>query len=245
MTLGHIMTAMPVINAIPAIVRTGHQAAFTGLPTRDSVRIDGMSGRATRRLTLLCRPVYFEGMGTKGAETRQRMIEATKSSIERRGYFGTGLNQILAESGTPRGSLYFHFPGGKDELVAAAIGQAAGLVDAAMANADLTDPATAITDLITLLGDRLEASGWESGCPVATVALEIAGTNETVQRACAQVYDRWTEALRIGLHTAGHRDADDLAGSLLALIEGALLLARTQHSREPLERAARTVRALL
>ncbi|WP_280396823.1 TetR/AcrR family transcriptional regulator [Nocardia carnea] len=184
-------------------------------------------------------------MGAKGAETRQRMIEATRASIERRGYFGTGLNQILSDSGTPRGSLYFHFPGGKDELVAAAITQTSGVIDAALADADLSDPATAVTELITLLGDRLEASGWECGCPVATVALEISGTNDIVQRACAGVYERWTEALRISLHTAGHRDAEDLAVSLLALIEGALLLAQTQRDRAPLERAARIARTLL
>ncbi|MEU1982154.1 TetR/AcrR family transcriptional regulator [Nocardia sp. NPDC019395] len=184
-------------------------------------------------------------MGTKGAETRQRMIEATRSSIERRGYFGTGLNQILSDSDTPRGSLYFHFPGGKDELVAAAITQPSGVIDSAIAAADITDPAAAVTELITLLGDRLEASGWECGCPVATVALETAATNDTVQRACAQVYERWTETLRIGLHAAGYRDAEDLAVSLLALIEGALLLAQTHRDREPLNRAARVARSLL
>ncbi|MFI5717957.1 TetR/AcrR family transcriptional regulator [Nocardia sp. NPDC051750] len=184
-------------------------------------------------------------MGTKGAETRQRMIEATRASIERRGYFGTGLNQILADSDTPRGSLYFHFPGGKDELVAAAITQTSGVIDSAIAAADITDPAGAVTELIALLGNRLEASGWECGCPVATVALEIAGTNDAVQQACTQVYERWTEALRISLHTAGYRNAEDLAVSLLALIEGALLLAQTHRNREPLNRAARVARSLL
>ncbi|MGI5216923.1 TetR/AcrR family transcriptional regulator [Nocardia sp. CA-290969] len=184
-------------------------------------------------------------MGAKGAETRQRMIEATRASIERRGYFGTGLNQILADSNTPRGSLYFHFPGGKDELVAAAITQTSGVIDTAIAEADLTDPATAVTGLLTLLGDRLEASGWQCGCPVATVALEVSGTNDTVGRACAEVYERWTEALRISLHATGHRNAQDLAVSLLALIEGALLLAQTHRTREPLERAARVAQTLL
>ncbi|GGL35641.1 TetR/AcrR family transcriptional regulator [Nocardia jinanensis] len=184
-------------------------------------------------------------MGAKGAETRQRMIEATRSSIERRGYFGTGLNQILTDSETPRGSLYFHFPGGKDELVAAAVTQSSGLIDAALDAADFTDPAGAAAGLITLLADRLEASGWENGCPVATVALEVSGTNDTVQRACAQVYTRWTEALRIMLRAAGHHDAEDLAVALLALVEGALLLARTHRSRDPLDRAARVARTLL
>ncbi|TGW02048.1 TetR/AcrR family transcriptional regulator, partial [Mesorhizobium sp. M2D.F.Ca.ET.145.01.1.1] len=50
-------------------------------------------------------------------DTRTRMIEATALLLRRRGYHGTSLNDILTASGAPRGSLYFHFPGGKDQLV--------------------------------------------------------------------------------------------------------------------------------
>ena len=50
-------------------------------------------------------------------DTRIRMIEATALLLRQRGYHGTSLNDILNASGAPRGSLYFHFPGGKDQLV--------------------------------------------------------------------------------------------------------------------------------
>lgn len=184
-------------------------------------------------------------MGSKGAETRQRMVDATLGAIERRGYFGAGLTQILADSGSPRGSLYFHFPGGKDELVVAAVRQSADVVEQALSEVDVADPAAAFAAVLDFFGERLEASGWECGCPIAAVALEVAATNDAIQQACAAVFARWTEALRIGLAAAGRDDAEDLAPGLLALIEGALLLARTQRSREPLDRAARTARLLL
>lgn len=173
------------------------------------------------------------------------MIEATRASIERRGYFGTGLNQILADSDTPRGSLYFHFPGGKDELVAAAVIRSTDSIEAAIRDADITDPAAAITGLIALLSDRLEESGWARGCPIATVALEVAGDNDTVQRACAEVYERWTRAISVILRAAGRSDADDLAVALLALIEGGLILAQAQRSRAPLDSVARVARTML
>ena len=51
------------------------------------------------------------------SDTRTRMLEATARLLRQRGYHGTSLNDILAASGAPRGSLYFHFPGGKDQLV--------------------------------------------------------------------------------------------------------------------------------
>ncbi|MFC3960993.1 TetR/AcrR family transcriptional regulator [Nocardia jiangsuensis] len=184
-------------------------------------------------------------MGSKGAETRQRMVAATLASIERRGYYGAGLNQILADSGTPRGSLYFHFPGGKDELVAEAVRRAAAVVESVLADVDPSDPVGAVAAVLGAFGDRLEESGWECGCPIAAVALEVSGTHDPIQRACAEVFARWTESIRLGLVAAGRDDADDLASALLALIEGALLLAQAQRSRVPLERALRTARVLL
>jgi TetR/AcrR family transcriptional repressor of lmrAB and yxaGH operons len=184
-------------------------------------------------------------MGRKGTETRDRLLDATQELIETGGYFGTGLNQVIAASGAPRGSLYFHFPGGKDQLVGESVRRAGRAVGEALADrAGAGDSAAdAVEGLLRLLGDRLAASDWRRGCPVATVALETAATSDTLQQACAEVYASWEAALRDRL--ADRPDADDLATTVLALVEGALLLARAHRSREPLDRVARRVRALL
>jgi len=58
---------------------------------------------------------------TKGERTRKKLVDATAALLRRQGYHATGLSDIVAESGAPRGSLYFHFPGGKDELARAAL----------------------------------------------------------------------------------------------------------------------------
>ncbi|MDB1088067.1 TetR/AcrR family transcriptional regulator [Streptomyces sp. ACA25] len=184
-------------------------------------------------------------MGQKGAETRDRLLEATQESVETAGYFGTGLNQVIAASGTPRGSLYFHFPGGKDQLVAESVRRAGRTIGGTLGSPAGSGPsvAEAVDGVLRQLGDRLEQSGWRKGCPVATVALETAATSDPLQEACSEVYSSWEAALRAQL--AGHRDADDLAVTILALIEGALLLARTHRSRKPLDSVARQVGALL
>ena len=184
-------------------------------------------------------------MGQKGAETRDRLLDATQELVETGGYFGTGLNQVIAVSGAPRGSLYFHFPGGKDQLVGESVrraGRAIGDSLGGLAEAGLSVPEF-VEGVLRHLGDRLEESGWRKGCPVATVALETAATSDPLQEACSEVYTAWEEALRTQL--AGRPDADDLAVTILALVEGALLLARAHRSREPLERVARQVGALL
>ncbi|WP_067570548.1 TetR/AcrR family transcriptional regulator [Nocardia acidivorans] len=184
-------------------------------------------------------------MGQKGAETRDRLLDATQELMETSGYFGAGLNQVVAASGAPRGSLYFHFPGGKDQMVGASIRRAGTAIgDSLTALADTTGSAREfLAAILRQLGDRLEDSGWRKGCPVATVALETAATNDPLQQAVSEVYTDWETTLRTRL--ADRPDAEDLAVTLLALIEGALLLARAHRSREPLNSVARQLNTLL
>lgn len=184
-------------------------------------------------------------MGQKGAETRERLLDATQQLVEAGGYSGAGLNQVIAVSGAPRGSLYFHFPGGKDQLVGEAVRRAGGAIGSALEGLaeDSSSPAEFVEGVLRHLGDRLRESGWRKGCPVATVALETAATSDPLHQVCSEVYTSWEAALRARL--AGRPDADDLAVTILALVEGALLLARTHRSREPLDRVARRIGALL
>ncbi|MFI7275269.1 TetR/AcrR family transcriptional regulator [Streptomyces sp. NPDC049879] len=184
-------------------------------------------------------------MGQKGAETRDRLLDATRELVEAGGYSAAGLNQVIAASGAPRGSLYFHFPGGKDQLVAESVRRAGQAVGDALAGlAERDGSAAEFTGAaLRLLGDRLEESGWRRGCPVATVALETAATNDPLQQACSEVYASWERVLRDRL--ADRPDADDLAVTVLALVEGALLLARTHRSRAPLDSVARRIGVLL
>ncbi|MEV3927443.1 TetR/AcrR family transcriptional regulator [Actinomadura coerulea] len=184
-------------------------------------------------------------MGQKGAETRDRLMDATQELIEAGGYSGAGLNQVVAASGAPRGSLYFHFPHGKDQLVGESLQRAGREISEAVEGLADSSPSAAefVEAVLQHLGDRLEESGWRKGCPVATVALEMAATSDPLQEICSEVYTRWeaTLAARLG----SRADADDLSVTILALIEGALLLARSHRSREPLTCVTRQITALL
>lgn len=186
-------------------------------------------------------------MGEKGTQTRVRMLGAAQGLIESGGYHGAGLNQVLAASGAPRGSLYFHFPSGKDQLVAEALERAGQEISALVRDLADAGPDTAavVGSLLDVLADRLETSGWSKGCPVATVALEVSASNETLRQVCAEVYRSWESTLEGRLAADGHPAPQDTATAILALVEGALLLARVQRSREPFARVARAVAALL
>lgn len=184
-------------------------------------------------------------MGHKGDDTKARLLDAARDLAESGGYHAAGLNHIIANSGAPRGSVYFHFPGGKDQLISEALARSGQ--DIAWLITEVQSPTAEgyVTALIEMLADRLEASAWRKGCPVATVALDVASSNGTIQKACSAAYASWEQALQDRLAGYGCADADELATTVLALIEGALILARTRRSREPLARARHAATRLL
>ncbi|MQS10902.1 TetR family transcriptional regulator [Streptomyces kaniharaensis] len=188
-------------------------------------------------------------MGVKGEETRARLIAGTRALIEAQGYFGTGVNHIVAESGAPRGSLYFHFPEGKDQLVAAALTQAGQEIEDLLnaLAAEGVDAGALTRRLTEIFASRLERSDYAKGCPIATVALEVAGTNEPLRAVCSAVYGSWQRVLadRLEAEGFGPLEAETAAGQALALLEGAVLLASVRRSREPLDHAQHAVLHLI
>jgi TetR/AcrR family transcriptional regulator, lmrAB and yxaGH operons repressor len=174
-------------------------------------------------------------------DTRQRVVRTAAGLFRSQGYHATGLNQVLAEGGAPKGSLYFHFPGGKEQLAVEAVSLAGNDLRDALAavTAAEPDPAKALSHALELLGAQLLASDFRNGCPIATVALDAASDSEPIRAACADVYASWQQVI------AAHVGDDDLATVVLSAIEGALLLARTRRSLDPLHAVSARLGALL
>lgn len=176
-------------------------------------------------------------MGAK-TDTRERMIRAGAELLASRGYAATGMLDVIAAAKAPRGSIYFHFPEGKDQLVSEALDLSTGR---ALQRATAAVEASASTgEAIRLTGEHLakllEATGFRMGCPVATVALEIANTDNPVLDTARAFFDRWRSLyvdslIRDGVPTD---DAEGLATMILSVIEGGLLLARTASDTKPL-----------
>ncbi len=177
------------------------------------------------------------------------MLDATAQLLQKQGYAGTGLAEILEVSGAPRGSLYFHFPNGKEQLACEAL-TASGETwkkRIASAAAGIDDPGEAVAAVCTLLGDELEASAWELGCPIATVALEAAGASEALRKTCAAHFAGWETIVATRLVAGGFDETAARIAATVAVsaIEGALLLARVYRSRAPLEHVSIALRAQL
>jgi TetR/AcrR family transcriptional repressor of lmrAB and yxaGH operons len=181
--------------------------------------------------------------------TRQQIIETTSALLERQGFHATGLNQIVAESETPRGSLYYYFPEGKEELAAEALQFKAQQMSEWMRHllAASDDPAEAIYQAIVGMANHLEGGGCKGGAPIAAVALETAGCSERLRQASELAYQALTAPIQEKLLAGGFsaERATALALTVNATIEGAVILSRTQKSSAPLRIVAGEIRTLL
>lgn len=177
--------------------------------------------------------------------TKERILDATAELFRRQGYNGTGLKQIVAEAQAPFGSLYHFFPGGKEHLGADVIRSSGlmyqdlilGIMDAA------PDIVTAVRDIFDGAAEVLRATDYADACPIATVALEVASTNETLREATADVFDGWIEAGAQRLVDAGvgPKRARELTLLLIMALEGAFLLCRAKKDTEAMDAAGAAV----
>ena len=176
------------------------------------------------------------------ASTREQFIETTCQLMEIQGYHATGLNQIVAESGGPKGSLYYYFPDGKEELAAEAVKQTGENVAKRIRNNISTseDAGRAIRAFIRTIADAVESSGFQAGGPLTAVAMETATTNERLNLACRDAFDQILAAFAgrlVELDYSAKRAAE-LATFITAAVEGGIILSRAQHSGDPLRRVA-------
>ncbi len=185
----------------------------------------------------------------RSSDAKGRAIETTAKLLCRQGYAATGLTEVLELSGAPKGSFYFHFPGGKEQLATEAI-QAADSYVQHMIQSTLDrseTPAQAVVNLADLFGGWLERSDYIEGCPVTTVTLETVPGASELANACATSFRSWQAAVAAYLvqHGHGSERADKLANLIMCSLEGAFVLSRAQMSRQPFTDAADLLTELL
>ena len=165
------------------------------------------------------------------------MIDAASELFGCRGYHATAFSDVIEQSGAPRGSIYFHFPGGKQELAREAIVAAGEGIEETVARAasQVADPGSLIRALAELMVRRLEDSGYEHGCSIATMVLELAPQDEELTVELHRVFSRWRAALVGCFETWGvaRESGVALADLVMSAFEGALIVSRAARSSEP------------
>jgi len=197
------------------------------------------------------RPVYYQVMAgiRKGEATSARMVEVMLGLIQSRGYAGTGINTVLEQSGVPKGSMYFHFPEGKEQLAEQAIARASEEFRALIAQTTASEPGPGrvIGRVLEVLSGLLVDGNYELGCPVSVVTLEMGAHSDRLRSACALAYESWIAPVADYLTDSGLAPgrARELAETVVSTVEGAMVVSRAMRDAQPMRSAAGVLGALL
>lgn len=182
------------------------------------------------------------------SDTRARILASATELFRRQGYSATGMKQILTTADATYGSAYHFYPGGKSQLGEEVIRTSGaaylGLI-AELFQDRGADPAKTTADAFAGAAGTLLDLDFADPCPVATIAMEVAGTNEPLRLATAEMFASWTEALAAFYASCGIAGSRATATSVIALLEGAFMLGRAARSTAPVLDAAPAAAAIV
>jgi len=164
------------------------------------------------------------------------MLTSAVEVLRERGAAGVTIDEVLARSKAPRGSVYHHFPGGRNQLLIEALQYAGESMTTAIDNAASDGPMVLLHQFTDIWEDVLRDSDFTAGCPVVAAAISTADEDPQLSTDAAEIFDRWRTALTRSFEADGFgtEDAAALAITTIAAVEGAVVLCRSLRSAEPL-----------
>jgi AcrR family transcriptional regulator len=177
----------------------------------------------------------------RGAATRARIIDAAADLIYAQGVDRTSLDEVMVASGVSKSQLYHYFAD-KDALVLEVIAlQTERVLAAQQPHLGALDSLCALRawrDAIVRLNDQTR----RRGCPLGSLASELANTSESARKRLAGGFGTWIDRIEHGLAKMRERgelarsaDPHELAIALLSAVQGGLLLAKTTRTSRALE----------
>ena len=169
---------------------------------------------------------------------RDRMVASAVALLARRGLQATSLSEVLEHSGAPRGSVYHHFPEGKNQMIDSAL-DAAGATAIELLDRKAGEPAEEIASwFLHIWREVLIRGKFEAGCAVLAVA--VAADSPELLEHTARVFRTWRRRIAELLEQGGlaPADATRFAAVLVASSEGAVVMARAEQSLEPFDLVA-------
>lgn len=182
---------------------------------------------------------------------RERMVFSAAQLIRRDGVTATGLRDVAAHAGAPRGSLGHYFPGGKEQLVNEAVAwagrYAAKRVDRFLAEMSEPSPSRLFAAMVRQWTDEFQTVGFTSGCPVVAATVDWADSTESTRAAAADAFAGWSRPVARALTGMGvpAERAEPLATLMISALEGAILIARAERDVRALTTVARELAPLL
>jgi TetR/AcrR family transcriptional regulator, lmrAB and yxaGH operons repressor len=162
------------------------------------------------------------------------LVSAAEVMCER-GAAGVTIDEVLTRSGAPRGSVYYHFPDGRNQILTEALRYAGDVITATIA--DAADEAKAVVrDFFEFWERTLVDSDFNAGCPVVAAAVGSATDEPQLTAEAGQIFGRWRTALSRAFRADGfdESEAASLAVISISALEGAVVLCRSTRNTEPL-----------
>jgi AcrR family transcriptional regulator len=179
-------------------------------------------------------------MAPRERSPRERMVYSAAQLVRSNGVTGTGVRDVVAHSGAPRGSFQHYFPGGKDQLVGEAViwsgDFAARWVTRYRKQARVPSPSGLFAHMARFWTDEFSTNGYAAGCPLMASAADLAAGDSAVVAQLRVAANRWKRAVVAELTAMGvpRRRAIRLATLMLSSLEGAIMLARVRRNTAPL-----------
>ena len=182
-------------------------------------------------------------------DTRDRFVKTASKLFENKGYHATGLNEILKESGAPKGSLYYYFPNGKEELALEAINLSSKNIqrDIKEALAQILDPIDAIQIHIEKIAEFMTKEEKIHDVSISLLALETYLSSELLRKACEAAFVSFENIFAEKLIQGGFEEekAHELSMVIQSMIEGAITISLTKQNGTSLFAVAKQIKILL
>lgn len=183
------------------------------------------------------------------SDTRDRFIKTASMLFQLQGYHATGLNEILKKSEAPRGSFYYHFPNGKEELALEAIKLASQTIQLDIKNTldQFSDPCEAIKFQIEKIAEFITKEKKIEDFTISLLALETYASNESLRKACESAFISFARIYLEKLILTGFtkEKAYELSMVIQSMIEGGIVLSLTMKNGTPLLAVAKQVSVIL
>jgi TetR/AcrR family transcriptional regulator, lmrAB and yxaGH operons repressor len=187
------------------------------------------------------------GTTTKRGTTRNRMVLSAAEVLRERGAAGVTIDEVLARSGAPRGSVYYHFPEGRNQLLIEALRFAGDSITAIIDEAADQGGVSLVRKFVEFWERTLAGSDFNAGCPVVAAAIGSADDDPALTAVAGDIFKRWRAALTHAFVVDGfdETDAGSLAVTCIASLEGAVVLCRSTRSADPLRDVAQQIEFLI
>ena len=182
-------------------------------------------------------------------DTRDRFVKTASKLFENKGYHATGLNEILKESGAPKGSLYYYFPNGKEELALEAINLSSKNIqrDIKETLEEISDPIDAIQIHIEKIAEFMTKEEKIHDVSISLLALETYLSSELLRKSCEMAFMSFENIFAEKLIQGGFEEekAHELSMVIQAMIDGAITISLTKQNGNSLFAVAKQIKILL